>query len=411
MSQEKNLLQEAILAAKQVRAAAVKNAVKGLEESLTPSIKAMLAQKLEEEVVPSVPAPPATSSRKTEDTEMNESEDDDESIEENTTSGFKEVKHKKSLTEEDDNDDKSTEDEPDGEEDGGEAHGNHPEPDGDEPEEDEESEDDEEPDGDEDGGEAHGNHSEPDGDEPEETDGKEKLDDDTELKDITLGDLKDVIADIIAQVNGTEGNVAPGGNEGVDMQPADVQGAGEEDAPLEDTEPISDENKDDDNDEIDLSEILKALEEDQKVEKNRRVVNNSQDSKEISNLRRENKEYKKAVKELKESLQGTNLLNAKLLYATRMMGKRNLTEAQKVRVIRSFDVASTPEEVKIVYNTLNESLDAEVKKNVMQRSGRPASSVVTEALQGRVGGSTAPTKILAVDPMVRRFQQLAGVID
>src|SRR5574344_1423657 len=404
MSQEKNLLQEAILAAKQVRAAAVKNAVKGLEESLTPSIKAMLAQKLEEEVVPSVPAPPATSSRKTEDTEMNESEDDDESIEENTTSGFKDVKPKKSLTEEDDNDDKSTEDEPDG----------------DEPEEDEESEDDEEPDGDEDdeepdgdedGGEAHGNHSEPDGDEPEETDGKEKLDDDTELKDITLGDLKDVIADIIAQVNGTEGNVAPGGNEGVDMQPADVQGAGEEDAPLEDTEPISDENKDDDNDEIDLSEILKELEEDQKVEKNRRVVNNSQDSKEISNLRRENKEYKKAVKELKESLQGTNLLNAKLLYATRMMGKRNLTEAQKVRVIRSFDVASTPEEVKIVYNTLNESLDAEVKKNVMQRSGRPASSVVTEALQGRVGGSTAPTKILAVDPMVRRFQQLAGIID
>src|SRR5574344_2167235 len=395
MSQEKNLLQEAILAAKQVRAAAVKNAVKGLEESLTPSIKAMLAQKLEEEVVPSVPAPPATSSRKTEDTEMNESEDDDESIEENTTSGFKEVKPKKSLTEEDDNDDKSTEDEPDG----------------DEPEEDEEDEDDEEPDGDEDGGEAHGNHSEPDGDEPEETDGKEKLDDDTELKDITLGDLKDVIADIIAQVNGTEGNVAPGGNEGVDMQPADVQGAGEEDAPLEDTEPISDENKDDDNDEIDLSEILKELEEDQKVEKNRRVVNNSQDSKEISNLRRENKEYKKAVKELKESLQGTNLLNAKLLYATRMMGKRNLTEAQKVRVIRSFDVASTPEEVKIVYNTLNESLDAEVKKNVMQRSGRPASSVVTEALQGRVGGSTAPTKILAVDPMVRRFQQLAGIID
>src|SRR5574344_571004 len=329
MSQEKNLLQEAILAAKQVRAAAVKNAVKGLEESLTPSIKAMLAQKLEEEVVP--PAPPATSSRKTEDTEMNESEDDDESIEENTTSGFKEVKPKKSLTEEDDNDDKSTEDEP---------------------EEDEASEDDEEPDGDEDGGEAHGNHSEPDGDEPEETDGKEKLDDDTELKDITLGDLKDVIADIIAQVNGTEGNVAPGGNEGVDMQPADVQGAGEEDAPLEDTEPISDENKDDDNDEIDLSEILKELEEDQKVEKNRRVVNNSQDSKEISSLRRENKEYKKAVKELKESLQGTNLLNAKLLYATRMMGKRNLTEAQKVRVIRSFDVASTPEEVKIVYNTL-----------------------------------------------------------
>src|SRR5574344_879593 len=392
MSQEKNLLQEAILAAKQVRAAAVKNAVKGLEESLTPSIKAMLAQKLEEEVVPSVPAPPATSSRKTEDTEMNESEDDDESIEENTTSGFKEVKPKKSLTEEeDDNDDNKSTDE---------------EPDGDEPEET-----DEEPDGDEDGGEAHGNHSEPDGDEPEETDGKEKLDDDTELKDITLGDLKDVIADIIAQVNGTEGNVAPGGNEGVDMQPADVQGAGEEDAPLEDTEPISDENKDDDNDEIDLSEILKELEEDQKVEKNRRVVNNSQDSKEISNLRRENKEYKKAVKELKESLQGTNLLNAKLLYATRMMGKRNLTEAQKVRVIRSFDVASTPEEVKIVDNTLNESLDAEVKKNVMQRSGRPASSVVTEALQGRVGGSTAPTKILAVDPMVRRFQQRAGIID
>lgn len=389
MSQKKDLLQEAITAAKQVRDAAVKNAVKELEESLTPSIKAMLAHKLDEEV--------------------SLDENEEETIEENGNSGFKEVKvkgaaKKEPLKEEGEKTNSKEDEEPDGDEDGGVATGDHKEPDGDEPEEDEE------PDGDENGGKATGNHEEPDGDEPEE---KSDFDDDTELKDITIGDLKDVIADIVAQISGTEKEAAPGGDEGVDMQPADVEGSGEEEAPLDNAEqPIETPEEEDDDkkkdDEIDLSEILKELETEQKERKNRKVV---ADSKEVDKLRKENQTYKKAVKELKESLQGTNLINAKLLYATRMMSTKNLTESQKVRVIRSFDVAQTPEEVKIVYKTLNESLKADAKKSVVAEH-KDSHKLVSEALNGKVAGSTACKKeILAVDPMVKRFQQLAGIID
>lgn len=383
MSQEKNLLQEAIAAAHQVRDAAVKNAVKELEESLTPSIKAMLAQKLDEDV------------------DFSEGTVEEAALGKNTNSGFKEIKVKKptsSLTE-DENEDLEDE-EPDGDEEGGKANGNHPEPDGDELDSDNDNDtdnDEEEPDGDEDGGEANGDHPEPDGDEGESEENTE-LSDDTELSDITLGELKDVITDLIAQAGiGTQ----TADREDVDMTPEDVQGSGEEDAPLE-NEPT---NKVDDNDEIDLSEILKELEEEQKAKKlSKNTTGNSRPNAELSKLRKENQEYKAAIKELKESLTSINLLNAKLMYTSRMLGKRSLTESQKVRVIRSFDVAQSPEEVKIIYSTLNESFESEAKNAAIIKEHRGTASKPA-------GRSTAPkSDIIAADSFVRRMQQLAGII-
>ena len=393
---KKNLLQEAIAEAKQVRETAIQNAYEELKESLTPSIRAALAEQLEEEIM----------------SEEDETSSE-EPIEENTNSGFKEVKAKKPKTikEED-------EEEPDGDENGGEADGSHPEPDGEE-----------KPDGDENGGEAMGDHPEPDGDEPEEGDEmpaeepeEGSISDDTEVGDMTIGDLKDVLTDFIAQITGTAGETAPGGEEGVDMNPADVEGAGEEEAPLQNadepagmgpefSEPNKGDNeegeKKDNDEEIDLSEILKELEEEQKVEKARKVVSHSQDSEEVKKLRKENKEMKEAIAELRESLKGTNLLNAKLLYTTRILGRRNLSESQRVRVIKSFDVAQTSDEVKVIYQTLNESFEADsraAKNTVIKEHRQPASKAA--------GMSTARgnNDIITVDPVVQRMQKLAGII-
>ena len=50
MAKNKSFLEEAVVAAKEVREAAIQHAYKELEENLTPSIKEALAQKLEEEL-------------------------------------------------------------------------------------------------------------------------------------------------------------------------------------------------------------------------------------------------------------------------------------------------------------------------------------------------------------------------
>ena len=383
----KTLLQEAIAEAKQVREAAIRNATKQLEENLTPSIKEALAQKLEEEV------------------ELDENEE--ESLEEAANAGFTEVKPKKQVKEaeeepkEDDEEEKSEEDSEESEE----------RPEG---EQSEEKPKDEEPEGEE----------EPEGDSKEE-------DEDKKLSDITIGELKDIIQDVVAAA----AVPAPEGNEGADMTPGDVEGAGEE-APLGDLEatagaevtgndgddasvetPTGEENPDDD-EEIDLSEILKELEEEESDEEGLQEEDTTgtlkdpkpQAAKRPGNTQsRQNQddtelqEAYKTIKQLKDTLSEVNLLNSKLVYTTRML-KESLTESQKAEVIKAFDKAKSPREVKVIYGTLQESIKPARRNPLIEARRKSFAS-------RSAGRSTAAQTIVESNEMVHRFQQLAGIID
>ena len=382
----KTLLQEAIAEAKQVREAAIRNATKQLEENLTPSIKEALAQKLEEEV------------------ELDENEE--ESLEEAANAGFTEVKPKKQV--------KEAEEEP--KEDDEEE-----KPEEDDSEESEEKPKEEKPEGKE-------SEEEPTDEEPVDGDSEEE-DEDKKLSDITIGELKDIIQDVVAAA----AVPAPEGNEGADMTPGDVEGAGEE-APLGDLEatagaeatgndgddapvetPTGEEDTDDE--EIDLSEILKELEEeegseeglqeedtagtlkDPKPQAARRPGNTqsrqNQDDTELQ-------EAYKTIKQLRDTLSEVNLLNSKLVYTTRML-KRSLTESQKAEVIRAFDKAKSPKEVKVIFETLQESIRPARRRSITEARRSFASR--------SAGRSTAAQTIVESNEMVHRFQQLAGIID
>ena len=379
----KTLLQEAIAEAKQVREAAIRNATKQLEENLTPSIKEALAQKLEEEV------------------ELDENEE--ESLEEATNAGFTEVKPKKQVkeAEEEPEDDEEEKPEEDSEEEPEEKEGS---------EESEEEPEDEKPEGE------------------EEPEGKEEgsEDDDKKLSDITIGELKDIIQDVVAAA----AVPAPEGNEGADMTPGDVEGAGEE-APLGDLEatagaeaageegaekpeetPTGDEDADDD-EEIDLSEILKELEEEESL-KEEDITGTLKDPKPQAARKpgnaqsRQNQgstelsEAYRTIRQLRDALSEVNLLNSKLVYTTRML-KGNLTESQKAEVIRAFDRAKSPKEVKVIYRTLAESIKPARRSSLVEARRSFASR--------SAGRSTAAQSIVESNDMVRRFQQLAGIID
>lgn len=109
------------------------------------------------------------------------------------------------------------------------------------------------------------------------------------------------------------------------------------------------------------------------------------------------------IESLKKDLTEVNLLNAKLLYLNKVLKANNLSETQQVNVIAAFDKAETVKEVKLVFETICESLVTKKETNTIKESRGFASKAT---------GTTAskPEVISEVSDAVRRMQKLAGII-
>ena len=103
---------------------------------------------------------------------------------------------------------------------------------------------------------------------------------------------------------------------------------------------------------------------------------------------------------LKKELNEINLLNAKLLYTNKIFRSKNLTESQKVKVLGSFDNATTVKETKLVYETLNEGI--KVKKPSVEKTLGSASKATNTP--------TTKKPIVESNEAYLRMQKLAGLI-
>jgi len=115
------------------------------------------------------------------------------------------------------------------------------------------------------------------------------------------------------------------------------------------------------------------------------------------------KEALAEVDKLKVELNEVNLLNAKLLYTNKLFRAKNLSEAQKVKVLESFDNATTVKETKLVFDTLSEGIKSAPKRTINEVKGSASKAL---------GSIKKPTKqpIVESNDMVARFQKLAGII-
>jgi hypothetical protein len=109
----------------------------------------------------------------------------------------------------------------------------------------------------------------------------------------------------------------------------------------------------------------------------------------------------KEIEELKQELQEVNLLNAKLLYTNKIFKSKNLTEDKKVKVLKAFDKASTVKEAKVIFETLNEGIVSKTTSSINTIKGSASKST------GFISESKNP--IVEIDPMVARWQKLAGI--
>ena len=221
-------------------------------------------------------------------------------------------------------------------------------------------------------GEAKEAGEEEEADEEEEAGEEEEVgeEEEIEVSDMSVEDLKDLIKDIIAQEMGGDEIIDDESN--VDDEEIDL---GIEDEIMEESE------------EINLEELLAELE--SLDEEN----GDSSDLEEAINT----------INTLRSELQEVNLLNAKLLYVNKIFKAKNLTESQKVKVIASFDKATTANEAKIVFESLESTLTA-VTSNVK--------SQIKESLgfASKAAGVAPKKQIVEINETISRMQQLAGII-
>jgi hypothetical protein len=212
------------------------------------------------------------------------------------------------------------------------------------------------------------------GEEEEEEAGE---DEEIEVADMSVEDLKDLIKDLISQEMGDE-----------EMEMDDME-AGEDEMELDGEDEME---MGDDEDEINLEELLAELE--------------AVDLEEVEEAKKSNKDLDEAIttiNTLRSELQEVNLLNAKLLYVNKIFKAKNLTESQKVKVIASFDKATTAKEAKIVFESLESTLTAISTSN--------NKSQIKESLgfASKAAGVAPKKQIVEVNDSITRMQQLAGI--
>jgi hypothetical protein len=97
------------------------------------------------------------------------------------------------------------------------------------------------------------------------------------------------------------------------------------------------------------------------------------------------------------------LFNAKLLYTNKIFKARSLNESQKVKVLSTFDKATTIKEVELVYETLSSSFSTAKKQVVKESLGFASKPTGVSQHQQK-------QMIVEEDAMVTRFKKLAGLI-
>ena len=172
-----------------------------------------------------------------------------------------------------------------------------------------------------------------------------------------------------------------------------------------------------DDEEINLEEILKELEDESSLEDEESDSEIEELKATNTKLQKENEEYRKVYKYLRGKLNEVNLLNAKLLYTNKLFKAHVLTEDQKLKVVESFDLTKNVREAKLVYATLGESFRTTTSQQVEVKEETPKApktekKSLSEGMASKAIKSTKPSKQILTegDQLANRFKKLAGIV-
>ena len=244
---------------------------------------------------------------------------------------------------------------------------------------------------------------------PEEEAGEEKAGEEEEDKDITEMSpeeveeyIRTIAAEEFAKLETEQGEEIPGEEgEEIDLDAElGAEGGEEEEINLDemiDEEETVNEEEIDEND-INIDELLAefGLSEEEVEEGYGKDKDESK-----SEMEEELAQALATIDELRSSIQEVNLLNAKLLYMNKVFKGTNLTESQKIDVVKTFDKAESAKEAKLVYESMITTFTkkAETKSNIKESVGFASKAV------GMITNSGA--KVIETDAQYNRWEKLA----
>jgi hypothetical protein len=339
----KDLLREAIADAKAVKETAYANAKLALEEALAPHIQSMISAKLSED--------------------LDETVTEDSVNEENTEYGTDDMHKVKDITEADMEDKDEKKDESVSE-----------------------------------------ITAETVAEEKEED--KEEMDEEDDMSDL---DLEAIIRELEEELASSD--IGQGDNK----EPSDVSSAADTDDPGKNDLIHAEGNEMGHDDEmkkqegskmIDLEELIRALRE---VDSDEEDMNeegygkdDDSDDKKMESLQSDLAEAYEVITFLRNQINEINLLNAKLMYSTKLFKKFDLNESQKAKVIENLDRTKSLREAKLIYTTLAETF----------HSHKTKASTLKESFASNAIPSTKPSTTEIVsggNELASRFKVLAGL--
>lgn len=110
-----------------------------------------------------------------------------------------------------------------------------------------------------------------------------------------------------------------------------------------------------------------------------------------------------AVKNLREKLAETNLANAKLMYANKLLQSDRLTSKQKQQVVNQLDAAKNVSEAKLVYESVTKALSG-TSKTLREGTNRQVLGS-----SSRAAGSSSTKQTLNEGYETERWAKLAGI--
>jgi hypothetical protein len=121
----------------------------------------------------------------------------------------------------------------------------------------------------------------------------------------------------------------------------------------------------------------------------------------LAALQKENKEFRSVIMQMKDKLDEVNLANAKLLYTNRVLDSSSLNERQRKRIVEAITKADSPNEAKVIFDTLQSAVG-------MEATSRPAPKSLSEAVS-RPSSILSVRKEEKVNPYANRMKILAGI--
>jgi len=123
---------------------------------------------------------------------------------------------------------------------------------------------------------------------------------------------------------------------------------------------------------------------------------------ENNQLKEQNKNYDSVVVQLKETASSVNTSNARLLYTNRVLRNTSLNERQKDKIVEAISGAGSVTEAKMIYETLQSTVESTPKRapqSLNEALGRNRTSVIRASRE----------KSTTSDPWSDRMKKLAGI--